>query len=181
MAKSTRKTTLNSRTFRRGNATAWLVGAGVLLLIAVPLAFNLSRRAGLPGEGFANQGNTHIETVATDHPDYNSSPPTSGWHTGSLANWGSYDYVVPDELLLHNMEDGGVVLYYPLGTPEENAAELERLDAVTRGSRKAVVAPREDLGSGYVLAAWQRLQRFDALDEVAMVAFVKAFEGIDHH
>lgn len=165
---------------KRGNLTTWLIGAGVVLLVTVPIIVNLTRRAGLPGEAFSSQGNVHISSVGAEHPAYNSNPPTSGWHVGDLAGWGSYDYVVPDERLLHNLEDGGVILYYSLGTPEENSAEIERLEDVARGFRRTVIAPREDL-SGYVLTAWQRLERFDTIDEDAMTNFLEAFEGIDHH
>ena len=166
---------------KRGNLTTWLIGAGILLLIAVPIIINVTRRSNLPGEGFSSQGNVHIGSVSADHPEYNSDPPTSGWHVGNIASWGSYDYVVPDELLLHNLEDGGVILYYPFGSPEENSTEIERLEAVASDFRRTVIAPREDLDSGYVLTAWQRLQRFDTVDEAGMTAFIDAFEGIDNH
>ena len=128
----------------------------------------------------ASQGNVHIEDVGADHPPYNSDPPTSGWHTPQLASWGEYDYVVPDETLLHNMEDGGVIIYYPLGTVEQNAEQLDKLGEVARGYRRVVVAPRDGL-TGYVMTAWQRSQAFDTLDEAGMRAFLEAFEGIDHH
>lgn len=179
--KTKKRSKVSSAKRKRGNLTAWLSGAGILLLITVPIIINLTRQVGLPGEGFTSQGNTHISSVGANHPEYNSNPPTSGWHVGNIANWGSYDYVVPDELLLHNLEDGGVILYYPLGTPEENRAEIERLEEVARGFRRTVIAPREDFESGYVLTAWQRLERFDTVDEEGMTAFLDAFEGIDHH
>jgi len=31
------------------------------------------------------------------------------------------------------------------------------------------------------LTAWQRLQRFETIDQEAMGAFVDAYEGLDHH
>ena len=74
---------------------------------------------------------------------YNSDPPTSGWHTPELNSWGSYDYVIPDERLVHNMEDGGVVLWYSYGPPEENTRRINDLENVARGYRRVIIVPRD--------------------------------------
>jgi len=158
-----------------------LIGAGVVVLIAVPIVIGVVRTTNLPGEEVASQGNTHIADVNTAHAPYNSNPATSGWHVGRLANWDSYDYTLPDELLLHNLEDGGVILWYRSGTPEENSERIARLEPIARGYPKTVIVPRDDLETTYTLTAWTRLQRFDDIDEEGMRAFLEAFEGIDHH
>ena len=165
----------------RLNLIMGLVTAGVVLLIVGFIVMNRTQSANLPGERFADQGNAHIADTTTAHPDYNSNPPTSGWHVGYLGNWGSYDYVVPDEVLLHNMEDGGVVLWYKMGTHEENRANIERLEEVSQGYRRTVIAPRQDLETPYALTAWQRKQNFEAVNETEMRAFLEAYEGIDNH
>ena len=165
----------------RLNLIMGLVVASVVLLIAGFIVMNRMQSANLPGETFADQGNTHIADTVTAHPEYNSNPPTSGWHVGNIAAWGSYDYVVPDEMLLHNMEDGSVILWYEMGTHEENRANIERLEAVAQGYRRTVVAPREDLETPYTLTAWQRKQNFEEVDEAGMRAFLEAYEGIDNH
>ncbi len=134
----------------------------------------------MPGEGFASQGNSHIR-LGQSHPPYNSVPGTSGWHTGDLMPWQSYDYVIPEERVIHNMEDGGVILWYQAGTPEENQQHIEALEQVARGYSKVIIAPFENLPSTYTLTAWQRLQRFDEIDEEGMRKFLESFEGIDHH
>ena len=158
-----------------------LIGVGAVLVVLVGLvAFRLSQQANLPGERFASQGNVHIR-LGDDHPPYNSDPPTSGWHTPDLAAWGTYDFVVPEERLIHNMEDGGVILWYAFGTDEENAAHIEALLPVARGYSRTVIAPREGMPTTYALTAWQRLQRFDEIDQDGMRAFVDAYHGIDHH
>src|SRR5690606_14137792 len=103
------------RTGRRrfpGNTTWLLVAAGAAIFALVGV--RIAQRSSLPGEAFGSQGNWHIADVGAAHSEYNSDPPTSDWHVGSIASWGAYDYVVPDELLLHNMEDGGVVLWYAI-------------------------------------------------------------------
>lgn len=158
----------------------WLIGLGALLVVGLAVALPMLREAGKPGERFRSQGNAHIGEGAA-LPNYNSDPPTSGPHYPNITGWGSYDEVLPDPLLVHNLEDGGVILWYRLGTPEENEANIAALEQVARGYRRVVIAPRENLSSPYVLTAWTRLQRFDEIDETGMRAFLEAYEGLDHH
>ena len=49
------------------------------------------------GEKIPNQGSPHVARGET-HPDYNSNPPTSGWHCGDgVAGAGIKKEEVPDE------------------------------------------------------------------------------------
>ena len=174
MAQKTLKE-LRSRRWR------WLLaalGLGFATLVIVFIALGPSKA--LPGEFFRTQGNTHID-LGQEHPLYNSNPPTSGWHTPELNSWGSYDYVIPDERLVHNMEDGGVVLWYSYGTPEENTRRIRDLENVARGYRRVIIVPRDGMPTTYAFTAWQRLERFDVIDSEKMRRFIDAFEGIDHH
>lgn len=127
------------------------------MLIMVLAVMNVVRSEGPPGQEFPSQGGTHIDEINVEYLPYNSTPPTSGWHVGRIADWGSCDFVVPDELLVHNMEDGGVILWYQLGTPEENRAHINRLKESARGYDRVVIAPREDLETTYAMTAWQQL------------------------
>ena len=158
----------------------WLIGAGVVALIAVPIVINTSQRTSLPGEAFPSQGNTHIAEGNTS-TDYNSSPPTSGPHWETMANWGSYDFVVPDQVLLHNLEDGGVVLWYALGSRRENQARIRQLEEISRNFESVIIAPREDLEAPFAATAWGRRQLFSSADQAEMRTFIGAFEGVDHH
>lgn len=158
-------------------------GLAVVAAIAVPASLEFARAAQLPGERFASQGNRHVEpgtAVAT----YNSVPPTSGPHAPQIAAWGSYfpGDVPHVQTLIHNMEDGGVILWYQPGeTDDETLARVTALEDVARGYRRVVIAPFDDLPSTFTATAWQRLQRFEDVDPEGMRAFVDAFEGIDHH
>lgn len=174
------KRSRNAQSRTKRSIWPWIVGLAVVLLIAVPIIVNALNARNLPGEAFRSQGNTHISEGAA-HPEYNSDPPTSGWHTPNLTSWGSYDYLVPDEPLVHNMEDGGVILWYAYGTPEENEENIQKLEEVASGYRRVIIAPREGMETPYTLTAWTRLQRFDSIDEAGMRAFLEAYEGIDHH
>ena len=167
---------------RKGNPLPWIVGLGGLaVLVVVQIGINVYREATAPGERFASQGNVHV-ALGTSAPAYNSDPPTSGWHTPDLAAWGTYVEPQPDQRLVHNMEDGGVILWYEAGTPEENEAQVAALQEVVEGRySRVVIAPREGMPTPYAMTAWQRLARFDTIDAVAMQAFLAAYHGIDHH
>ncbi|MFU8888537.1 MAG: DUF3105 domain-containing protein [Trueperaceae bacterium] len=166
---------------RKGLPSPWLVGlAGLAALVALQVTLNVVAEASLPGERFRSQGNIHV-ALGANTPAYNSDPPTSGWHTAELAPWGAHLEVQHDQRLLHNMEDGGVVLWYPLGTREENAAHVAALEDVARGYGRVVIVPREGMPTTYALTAWQRLQRFEELDGEGMRAFLAAYHGVDNH
>jgi hypothetical protein len=166
---------------RRQQRVNMAIGAGVATVIVAGIAMQVIRNANLPGERFPSQGNLHLVSINSPHVPYNSDPPTSGPHMPTIAAWGSYLEPIADEYLVHNMEDAGVVLWYEMGTPEENAARVAALEEVSRGWRRVIIVPRENLGSQYVFTAWTRMQRFDDIDEEAMRRFIDAYEGIDHH
>ena len=49
---------------------------------------------------------------------YNSEPPTSGPHLPYIAPWGIHTRPIPNELQVHNLEDGGVMVQYNCECPE---------------------------------------------------------------
>ena len=186
--KKDRKQRSKKRVVKKKDYTLWYVGAGILALIAIPVGINAYQFATAPGEFYRSQGNAHV-SLEEDVPEYNSVPATSGWHTGNITSWGSYDYLVPERTLIHNMEDAGVILYYPFGSPEENAEHIERLEQAVAAAeeakgeryRRIVIAPHENLASQYVLTAWTRKLELDDLDQNAITQFIDRYEGIDHH
>jgi hypothetical protein len=170
------------RARRKGAPLPWILAlAGLAVLVVVQVGMNVVRERNAPGDRFASQGNVHV-ALGTSTPPYNSNPPTSGWHTPDLAAWGSYVEPLPDQRVVHNMEDGGVVLWYRAGSDEENETHVEALEAVVDGRYpRIVIAPRDDMPTTYALTAWQRLARFDEVDAEGMQAFLAAYHGIDHH
>lgn len=162
----------------------WIIGAaGIAVLIALPIVINSVRAANLPGERFASQGHRHI-SLGANIPPYNTDPPTSGPHTPELAAWGTYlpGEAPDDQRLIHNMEDGGVLLWYVPGETEAETEErLSVLEQAATGFRRIAIVPREGMEAPYVLTAWRRMQTFEEPDNEAMRTFINAFEGIDNH
>lgn len=125
-------------------------------------------------ETYPDQGRAHIP-VGASHPDYNSNPPTSGWHYAEPAPWGIYDHELADGALIHNLEHCGIWISYQPGIAP---ADIQTLVNFARGfPTKVILAPRSGNPAPIVLAAWRRLMKLAAPDETKMTAFVTAFLG----
>lgn len=130
-------------------------------------------------QGFTDQGNRHINPAEVGRVSYNSTPPTSGPHLSNLAPGGWHDEPVVKELVVHNLEDGYVAVWY---RPNLDQAQKDRLRAlVEEYGDKVIAAPYEGLDVPIALTAWTRLDKLPALDEDRIRNFVKAYRGTDHH
>lgn len=154
-----------------------MIGIVVIALMLAGIA-GLARLQGVvsqppedrPGETLAIQGQEHIGVRAT-HPDYNSNPPTSGWHYAKPVDWGIYDSELPDEQLIHNLEHGGIWISYK----DVDAATLEGLKAIAATYPGSVVLePRSGNDAPIVLASWGKLQKLQTFDQAAIAAFIRA-------
>ncbi len=169
----------------RGSGWGWiaipLVGAIGLLVLAIWAG---NRGAGSPAldavEKFADQGNAHLSALTQKHDPYNSDPPTSGPHMENLVRWGYYDQPQPPEYLVHNLEDGGVVVYYKPSVPDAVKDRLKTLQQV-RADRIVVVPGSADQKDEVTLTAWTVLLRQAQYDDEAARAFAGRYAGTDHH
>jgi hypothetical protein len=166
---------------RRRSARPIKVGvglAGVVVVAALVGWFTYRAAADLPGERLADQGNLHIQTASDPHAPYNSVPPTSGPHLPYIAPWGVHTRPIPDELQVHNLEDGGVMVQYNCTCPEL----VDKLRGiVSRYDKFVVLAPYPTMKTKIALTAWTRLDGFEEFDEARIVRFIDRYRGIDHH
>ncbi len=144
--------------------------------------------AQVPGVRFANQGQTHINP-GDGHPEYNSVPASSGWHyssqqgislgTGSSlpapAPWGIYNEEIPDEILVHNLEHGGIRIHY--NCPEGCSELVSQLVDSARLGRKVVLSPYTQMESRIALAAWNYTDTFEEYDANRIREFIAAHES----
>ena len=149
-------------------------------LTFIPFLFGKRAPADGKGERFGDQVHAHLR-AGDPAPYYNTDPPTSGPHQPERAAWGAHDPAPPDTLLVHNLEDGGVILWYRPRSPEENDATVNGLKEAAEGYRDVVIAPRDTLETPFALTAWTRLERLDTLDVARIRASLEAYEGVDHH
>jgi hypothetical protein len=136
-------------------------------------------------------GNNHVNSIEAPHMPYNSKPPTSGPHLPNIARWGIYDQQIPNELQVHNLEDGGVMIQYDCKNCDDVIAKLEALgkdyykeadaDKAKGRYKHVIVAPYKGIGTLIALTAWGKIDKLDAYDEARIKRFVDAYVGIDHH
>ena len=173
------------------------IAAAVVALIAIVAFVNIRARRPVGEEvRFASQGNLHIPFGSTTPVEYNSTPPSSGPHYENIIGWGTYTEPQRYEHVVHNLEDGGVIIYYQCedGCPELYG-ELDDFasDYIDRGAR-VVLVPNDptftdnngtplhkDMGSRIAMVAWQYVDKFENFDAERMGAFIDRYEGIDHH
>ncbi len=149
-----------------------------ILFIFVLFVFAATRPR--PGESVADIGNQHLESIEEEHVPYNTSPPTSGPHLNQKAPWGVSNEQIVDEMQVHNLEDGGVIIHYD---PEQidDATKTSLEDVMNRYPDKVILEPYADLETPIVLTAWTKIDKLQAFDEDEITSFIAAYRGIDHH
>lgn len=136
-------------------------------------------QAGLPGEEVETLPAPHIPYIGADHDPYNTVPPTSGPHVPFTVAPGVYREEIAEELQVHALEHGHVLIQYAPGTPSDEVSALE--DVARRFPREVVVAPYGKLTSGIALTAWGRIDLLDHVDRDEIDTFVESFAGRYHH
>jgi hypothetical protein len=124
-----------------------------------------------------------------DTAKWNTDPPTSGPHYGfnpsgsaGTVIFGAYDEPVQPARVIHNLEHGGILIFYGDDVPEETVAELRTFyDAHKSGT---VLAPYPKLGDKIALGAWVAggdgekgyLAKCSDFDQAAFSAFFAGFQ-----
>ncbi|MEZ4679720.1 MAG: DUF3105 domain-containing protein [Caldilineaceae bacterium] len=184
---------------QRRNQNLIIGAAAAVFVLVIGFVIFLQVRNAQPvagEEALATQGNIHIDFGSISPIAYNSTPPTSGPHYDNLVAWGIYNEPQRYEHLVHNLEDGGVIVYYQCadGCPE-TVANLEELvrPYVDRGAHVVMVPNdptwsingsqplHQDMGATIALTAWQHILKLDEVDGDKIRAFIERYEGIDHH
>ncbi|MBI4307421.1 MAG: DUF3105 domain-containing protein [Chloroflexi bacterium] len=175
----------------RGISPYIFLSIGAVAIVAIALGVTLVNQARSPGEAVplmpAQFRNAHTwlgismdSNEKGENIPYTTDPPTHGPHTTFLAAWGVHKDPVPRAILIHNMEDGGVVIWYsPTLAPVDTIKKLTEI--TQRYPKHVVLTPYPPLTTPIVLTAWERILRLDNLDEGKTVEFINAYQGIDHH
>lgn len=122
----------------------------------------------------------HI-AAGTAHGDYNSNPPSSGWHYEATAKLGFYDVdepPVPDENLIHNLEHGEIWIVYRPSIPLPVREALKKFAAESL----VVITPRAANDADIALVAWGRVDKFNlasdaGLDESRITDFITRYRN----
>jgi len=120
------------------------------------------------------QPRSHLTPGDTRHPPYNSNPPTSGWHwEAHVPTRPVVTQPQPDEVLVHEMEHGAVLLQYRCNNCPEIQQRLADLARKYPQSTIAVYNPR--LPAPIVVTAWRRLMPLEQVDEQRIEQFIQAY------
>jgi hypothetical protein len=121
--------------------------------------------------------NSAIVALEEAHEPYSTSPPTSGARYALSVAWGVYDQQIPDEAMVRNLEEGGVVIHHNL-TDESASADLQAFVESQHGYPGCfLMQPNASVAEGTVtLTAWEWLETYPGgVDKVGMQAFI-----VDH-
>ncbi len=149
-------------------------------LIVGPIVWSVTRPR--PGDAVANQGNRHLTSLTDSHELYNSKPPTSGPH-GVKASWGVTDTQIPDEMQVHNLEDGGVIVHYdPVQVTSSTIQALEEIvNPYYIKGKSIILEPYSGMDFPIILTAWTRMLKLQTIDAEVIKQFIDAYIGVDHH
>ncbi len=152
-------------------------GAAIVLVLGVVIARNLGlgETAGryVAGGGVGDHRPVG-QTIA-----YPSYPPTSGAHSEVPTSWGFHTEPVVDELAVHNLEHGGVVISYNNISPDDQSKLRSLLTSYPRdryGEVKLVIRPYDKIAVGtIVLTAWNWIDELPGgYDDARIRAFMDA-------
>lgn len=155
---------------------------GVIVLVVV-LLFANSGGGGRVGERQVDEGGSHV--AQGEFPTYLSTPATSGphWNLGNgiaPLNWGVYTNPVAEPAAVHNLEHGGIVIWYQPALLDADGVQALTdyvQQQVGTAKFKVLLSPwtGKDFGHPIAVTAWNWLLYLDTAD----IAQVRAF--LDDH
>lgn len=195
-----KRSPLRDRASKQRREQRVLLSAGAatfIVLLALIVYLNIRNSQPVVGESKIEvQGSYHMDEGAQSPVAYNSTPPTSGAHYSNLLDWRIYNEPQRYELLIHNMEDGGVIVYYQCadGCPDTVKQLKEIVTPYINAGKKVVMTPNDPtftantsrpvhqaLKSKIALTAWGRLLTMEEVDASKIGSFIDRYQGIDHH
>lgn len=131
-----------------------------------------------------DDGAAHIPGNAPNSSGYSVVPATSGPHwAGAItpagvsapARWGRHDQELPDEVLIHNLEHGGIGLHYDCedGCP----ALMQALDDIMpRNPSQFIMSPYPRMPQKIAITAWRHHLYLDEFDEDLILQFIDEYQ-----
>ncbi len=173
----------------RRNGIDWRIAALVGLLVAgvvvgiVAILIAGSGPSANLGQAEPDDGRSHIASGTIPNPrPYSSTPATSGPHWETPANWSVYPQAQPESHLIHNLEHGGIVIWYQ--PSKVNAQQVQELTSfvstqLTSERYKFILSPwgGKDFGHPIAVTAWRWLLYLDSPNLDAIRDFTNAHYG----
>jgi len=122
----------------------------------------------------------HIQNLTDPHPTYTTNPPTFGYHYVSPANSGIYTQPLPDEMTVHNLEHGFVIIHYRQDLDQATVTQLTTLAReLQQQSPCLIVEPRatDKLDVPIAMTAWNWSLKLQSYDANSIRTFFKGHVG----
>ncbi len=133
----------------------------------------------VPAEGAVRvptMGAHHIPAGET--ASYSTVPATSGPHWSATAQCGIFDVELPDELVVHNMEHGHVIISHNLSDPDQVRMFNELVNNLPGLTEWAVVRPYSKIRPGTVaMTAWGVIDQIAGVDEGRILTFYRTYRA----
>ena len=131
-----------------------------------------------------DDGRAHIDVNTPYSGTYSVVPATSGPHWAgattsvgipSPARWGMYTGVLPDEVLVHNLEHGGIGLHYDC---ETECPEIVKglNDIIPRDPSQFIMSAYPGLPSKIAITAWRHHLYLDEVDVEEIIRFITEYQ-----
>jgi len=162
---------------KRRRLTNRIVVAAVVVILAGGIAAllvsrNLSQQAAvrdLHVQSLANLGQDHLDPGGK-YSKYNSTPPTSGPHDPTPAPCGVTKEPIPNEVQVHDLEHGVIMVQYQ---PNLDAGQVAQLEALGRSyDSHVIVAPYPGLPTPVAATAWTKLMNLPNADTGKLKRFI---------
>ncbi len=110
---------------------------------------------------------------------YSTTPPTSGDHWGRWADCGFYPDGLPDEVIVHNLEHGNIVVSFHLLDQRETELLRSVLSTIPLAEEWGVTRFYDKIPEGTVaVALWGRRARMPGADRDGLASFFAAYAGV---
>jgi hypothetical protein len=168
-----------AREKRRRTVRALIVTAVAVVVVGGIVGVVVSRNAAqqaavrdLHVQTLPNLGQGHLDPGGK-YTKYNSTPPTSGPHDPAPAPCGVTTEPIANEVQVHDLEHGVIMVQY---RPGLEAAQVSRLEALGRSySSHVIVAPYPGLPTAVAATAWTRLMTLDNADTGKLRRFIDLY------
>jgi hypothetical protein len=110
--------------------------------------------------------------------EYSTTPPTSGDHWEIWGRCGFYDYALPDERTVHNLEHGNIVVNYNLTSEAEVQRLRDLFNNIGEANIWGIARFYDKIPEGtVVLTAWGVMDTMQGIDEERIRNFFEAYAG----
>ena len=176
---------------KRKKTNKFVLVASLVIAVLVITSFAFASFSG--GGGSAQRGSdqqyvdgvgVQVPIISSNHildgaqASYISQPATSGEHWRAPARCGFYEEQLPDELVVHNLEHGNIVVSYNLLLESDVSDLRDALNSIGLNRVWGVARSYDQIPPGEIaLTAWGVMDTFPGIDRDRISKFFETYAG----